>query len=368
MSDISQFAPDVLRHAEDLLQRMRDYESIASPTGYRIGFENLIPFGEMAGAALSLEKALVQCGFSCDEFYSLSRDDGLSLSPVVTVFPAKLLAPLASIARVCRAIRLSRHADTPQEHNAVCATWGQKMDGGWGLDPDKDTTFPPMGAYADQLEPLVDMLRRAVGQPAPANLPEQSVRDCAPAPSLSRSLAPLSLCRVGEVWRLRYHDEEGDFPVSGNHFIGWLAKLLAKPNYHWTIAELIGDLERKIAADAALGGEDALDAEGIRETRKEIETIDEFLKMGGSEQLENERARLLRQLNGQMGARLKTAAENAYNNISTQKRKFLPKLGRSMPKLASHLKACLDHDASSYAFSYRPPEGSSRWQIENPPA
>ena len=53
-SDISRFAPEVLDHAKDLLRRMRDYESIASPAGYEIEDESYALYALMVMAGLNL--------------------------------------------------------------------------------------------------------------------------------------------------------------------------------------------------------------------------------------------------------------------------------------------------------------------------
>jgi hypothetical protein len=173
----------------------------------------------------------------------------------------------------------------------------------------------------------------------------------------------MSLRRVGKVWHVRYQSEKADFPVAGNKFLGWLAKLLAKPDRSLTVAELLGDPDGKLAADALLGGEPVTDQEGIRAIRERLEEIDEITKeTGGSEKLENEKEALLRQFKGRMGASVRTA----YNNITTQKRQFVRKLKAEMPQLAAHLKACIGQAANDYTLSYRPPAGTPRWNIENP--
>jgi hypothetical protein len=180
----------------------------------------------------------------------------------------------------------------------------------------------------------------------------------------------MSLRRVGKVWHVRYRSEKADFPVAGNKFFGWLAKLLAKPDRSLTVAELLGDPDGKLAADALLGSEHVMDQEGIRAMKERIEEIDEITEgTGGSEELDNERAELLRQLEGSpaMG-RIRASVSKAYNNITTQKRQFLKKLTSDMPQLAAHLKGCIIPSGHDCTISYRPPRGTPRWDIENPPA
>jgi hypothetical protein len=180
----------------------------------------------------------------------------------------------------------------------------------------------------------------------------------------------MSLRRVGEVWHLRYQGENADFPVKGNQFLGWLAKLLAKPGHAWTVAELRGDPEGKLKADALLGGERAKDKEGLQKIHERIQEIDEITgETGGSEGLEDERAKLLRQVETHSAReRVGSSAGKAYNNITTQKRQFLGRLQEKMPELAAHLRACIIPSAEGYTISYRPPARTPRWQVDNPSA
>jgi hypothetical protein len=180
--------------------------------------------------------------------------------------------------------------------------------------------------------------------------------------------AGMSICRVGEVWHLRYLSEEADFPVCGNKFLGWLAKLLAKPDYAWTIADLLGDPEGKLKADALLGGERAKDKDSLRTIWERIQEIDDTIgDAGGSEELESEKAKLLRQVEGHSSKERMTAAvAKAYKNITTQKRKFLQKLKKKMPQLSAHLKASLVPSGKDLTLSYRPAAGTARWRVEIP--
>src|SRR5262249_22363834 len=153
-------------------------------------------------------------------------------------------------------------------------------------------------------------------------------------------------------------------------FLGWLAKLLAKPNSGWTVAELRGDLDGKLKADALLGGERATNKEGLDKIWERIQEIDEVTEAtGGSEDLENERAELLRGMEKSSAKRrITTNVAKAYKNITTQKRQFLRKLEEHMPQLTAHLRACIVPYADSFTVSYRPPNGTSPWHIENPTA
>jgi hypothetical protein len=179
-----------------------------------------------------------------------------------------------------------------------------------------------------------------------------------------------SLRRVGEVWHLRYQGESADFPVRGNQFLGWLAKLLEKPDYAWTVAELRGDPEGKVKADARLGGEYEKDEEGLRKIYERIQDINDITeRTGGSDRLEDEKGELLRQVETHSAkGRIESSVGNAYNNITTQKRQFLKKLKGQMPQLAAHLRSCITQFAEDFTISYRPPAGTPRWQVENPSA
>jgi hypothetical protein len=178
---------------------------------------------------------------------------------------------------------------------------------------------------------------------------------------------PVSLRRVGEVWHLRYHDEEADYPVKGNQFIGWLAKLLDKPNRTWTVAELRGDPDGKLKADASLGGQPITDEESLQKIQDHIEDIDATIEAtGGSEALEEQKARLLGQVaDCAKRRRIISPLSKAYGNIQTQKSLFLTKLKAEMPQLGTHLRACIIFSGKDYTIAYRPPSNAPLWQVEN---
>jgi hypothetical protein len=179
-----------------------------------------------------------------------------------------------------------------------------------------------------------------------------------------------SIRLVGEVWHLRYFREKADFPVRGNKFLDWLARLLEKPNHAWTVAELLGDPDDKLKADALLGGERVMDEKGLRAIRKRIEEIDDITQeTGGSEQLENEKAKLLRPVGiHPERERVEAAVSKSYNNVTTQERQFLQKLEAMMPQLAAHLKACIQPSGNDNTISYQPPVATEPWIVENPSA
>jgi hypothetical protein len=168
---------------------------------------------------------------------------------------------------------------------------------------------------------------------------------------------------VGEVWRIRYRGEEGDYPAKGNQCLAWLAKLLTAPKRSLTIAELRGDPENKLAADAMLGAERETDWEGIAAIKLRIQEIEDISDAtGGSETLQEEKAHLLgRLVGGPQAKNLNSQLRRDHRNIATQLRNFRCKLEANMPQLAAHLKAFLKLDFPG--FAYYPPEPRPNWQF-----
>jgi CheY-like chemotaxis protein len=166
----------------------------------------------------------------------------------------------------------------------------------------------------------------------------------------------------GDVWHLSYHGESGDYPRRGNQSLAWLYKLLAAPNKLFTVAELQGDPDSKLDADARIGAERRTDDAGIKSIQKRLEEIEEITEQtGGSETLENEKTQLLDQLHEALG-RIDSPLKKAHRNIAVQIRAFRDKLAKgSMPNLAAHLRAALKLDFPYIA--YYPPAGAPAWQI-----
>jgi hypothetical protein len=177
-----------------------------------------------------------------------------------------------------------------------------------------------------------------------------------------------SLRRVGKIWHLRYQNEEAEFPVRGNKFLGWLAKLLSKPDHGWTVAELLGDPDGKLKADTFLGGERTANPEALEAIWKRMQDIDTTIEeLGGCEALEDERNELLKQVEACSAKEpMRTGVGKAYHNITTQKRQFLKELKPHMPQLTAHLQASIDPSARDYTITYRPPKGTPKWHVENP--
>jgi hypothetical protein len=217
-------------------------------------------------------------------------------------------------------------------------------------------TLPPISKLADDWEAE---LRR-----------DRPTTETAGTPAGGGDGPSMSLRRVGKAWRLRYQGETADFSVGDNQFLGWLAKLLSKPNHPWTVAELLGDPDGKLKADASLGGEWAKDKKTLRAIYERIEDINAITEeTGGTEALEQEKQQLLREVEGHSATeRMEAGVGKVYNNITTQKRQFLKKLAKDMPQLTALLKACIIPSGGDYTLSYRPPAGTPGWHIENPPA
>jgi hypothetical protein len=193
---------------------------------------------------------------------------------------------------------------------------------------------------------------------------EQSVTDEPRQNVILEQLAPVNrIQREGGMWHLRYQDESGDYPVRGNQSISWLAKLLAAPNRRLAVADLRGDPECMLAADAMLGTEPEMDPEGMALIRRRLQEIaDITAETGGSESFQEEESRLLERLKQSPGAGvLKSQLRRDHANIATQLRNLRRKLKSDMPNLAAHLKAYLKLEFPE--FGYYPAHPSPDWHI-----
>lgn len=170
---------------------------------------------------------------------------------------------------------------------------------------------------------------------------------------------------VAQVWHLRFEGQTGEYPARGNMALGWLAKLLTSPKRTWTVAEIRGDPEGKLAGDALLRGEREIDDSGIKAIRERLVEIGDIRAEtgGGSDVLDQEEEALLAALKrDDYGHQMTTMLKNAHHNIASQLRNFLNnKLAKDMPKLAAHLKAAIQLDYPH--FGYTPPTGSASWEI-----
>ncbi|HEY1380592.1 MAG TPA: hypothetical protein VGF55_27575 [Gemmataceae bacterium] len=165
-------------------------------------------------------------------------------------------------------------------------------------------------------------------------------------------------------WKLRYNGESGSYKAKGNQCITWLAKLLAGPNRMYTVAQLRGDPEGKLAADALIGNERETDHEGEEAIKRRLEDLEEIISdTGGTEVLQAEMEDLIASLQRIRDARtLGTPLKRAHANMATQLRTFrTKKLATDMPQLAAHLHASLKMELPE--FGYYPPEPAPAWQF-----
>jgi hypothetical protein len=168
---------------------------------------------------------------------------------------------------------------------------------------------------------------------------------------------------VGEIWQLRFGKETGNYQKAGNRCIESLAKVLVAPNRLFTVAELMGDSEGKLAGDALLCGECETDRDGLTRIKNRLEEIEEIDNdIGGSEALDEEKAYLLQQVQqADENKQITSPLKKAHHNLATQLRTFIAKLSKTgMPFLAAHLKTCLKLDFPH--AGYFPPPDSSSWK------
>jgi hypothetical protein len=341
----------------ELLEQLENYQQFAAARAFRRGVVDGLRWLRVCLTVLALERELTRLRLSPH-----NRPPALSGPPLNMTTCFELATWLCAMG--------GDSADT----------FGEKVAGRW-LDgfllpasPDgrsatpaeverwRQTPLPDVSAELRLLRLIADNFRRIVAadsEPPKLRATEQDDGDD----------SDTSLRRVGKVWRFRYRVEKADFPVVGNQFLGWLAKLLSKPDRSLTVADLLGDPDGKLAADALLGGERLTDKESIRAIRQRSEDIDEIkARTGGSEVLDDERAELLQRIEGNPATgRMGATVCKAYQNITTQKRQFLKKLKSDMPGLAAHLKACILPCGNDCTISYRPPAGTPCWNVENPP-
>jgi hypothetical protein len=164
----------------------------------------------------------------------------------------------------------------------------------------------------------------------------------APASTTERAESENAILLVGEVWELHYGNERGRFPRRGNKSIEYLQTILRHPNRSLTVADVLGDPERKLEGDAQLYNERQLDDAGIRAIMRRLDEIEAAREERGrsSDLLDEEEAVLLHQLKD-ASAVIKTPLQKAHHNIATQLRQFMRKKLASMPHLKAHLRDTL---------------------------
>jgi hypothetical protein len=168
-----------------------------------------------------------------------------------------------------------------------------------------------------------------------------------------------SIERSADFWEIRFQNEHATF--KHRRALPWLAKLLSKPHHRWTVAELLGDEEGKLAADALLRRQPQADREAVARLRKQLEELDEIEAQfsGLNTEQEREKVEILRELDTADKA-LKSALVRAYDNIRKQVKTLIGTIKKDMPKLAAHLKAAIKPDCPELAYS--PPAGTTSWK------
>jgi hypothetical protein len=212
------------------------------------------------------------------------------------------------------------------------------------------------------LRELAKSLKRKSDAPHPSEADgDNHVQQSAPLPPSAPPLPPHpknAIHKKGDYWTLRFGSETGRY---NRKCPEWLAKLLGSPNRSFSVAELLGDPDGRLAADAALGSETAGDAQWIKRLRNELSDVEEAIKdTGGTEASFDKKKELLDQLK-EARKRIPDSLRKAHRNIATQFRSFIrDTLTADMPQLAAHLKSSLAMDLPN--FAYRPPLDSQFWE------
>lgn len=163
----------------------------------------------------------------------------------------------------------------------------------------------------------------------------------------------------GDQWHLAYGSEEGVFKA--NKGMNWLVSLLRSPHHRFTVADLRGDTEGKLASDARIEGELETDQEGATKIKDRLGDIEDTIATtGGNEVLEDEKVKLLSQLRRiDNRRRIKSPLQKAHHNIATQLRTVRDDLSKVMPSFAAHLKVALHLEIPN--FIYSPPPNTPAW-------
>jgi hypothetical protein len=185
-----------------------------------------------------------------------------------------------------------------------------------------------------------------------------------------------SIRQVGKGWHLHYQGEEGWYPLKGSKGLQLLANLLLAPNRSLTVADLCGDPEKKLAADARSGAELAVHQDPLEVIKKQLQDIDKEVEeidgiaaaTGWNDTLEARKAPLEKKKGDLLaylqesaaGRQLTSALKRAYHNHATQIRTFIKELAGDMPKLAAHLNAALKLEYPD--FGYYPPPDTIPWK------
>jgi hypothetical protein len=170
--------------------------------------------------------------------------------------------------------------------------------------------------------------------------------------------------RCGRVWRIRFRDESGDYPVTGHKCLATLAYLLAHPNRLFTIPDLVGDADGNLAGAASLTAPKEADAEALLSIKNELDDVEELLRVSSSDHLLRKKEALLARVKRDRKGHKLTAGDpirNAHHNIATQLRTFTAKKVKTdMPQLHAHIATSLKLDFPY--FGYYPPSGTPAWK------
>jgi hypothetical protein len=357
---------ELLRRAERLRDAIDLYETVVSTDDYEIDDEPHARINTVAGPALDLERLLRYAGYKPATGTVAIKDSGVG-------------EIILQIGALMVELRMSRHAEARKQRAEVLAGWSREGNGGLGFAAGVDKELPRFGDYGERLAVQIELLRKILE-------PTEQLHSTDLDPEAIQSLR-----RVGQMWVLRYHDEQGNFPVNGNKFLGLLPLFFTRPNRDITIAELMIDPKRKIEADSKMGGDLVVDHETLNNIQQKINDIDKQLSdinqtmvacgvateglLERKQRLEADFKRLTEEMDRLSGKRrsgrsrsprMITAAGKAYQNILRQKNEFIKNKLTDMPRLQAHLSKCLLPNKGSYAFRYAPPWGEPGWHVASP--
>jgi hypothetical protein len=172
-----------------------------------------------------------------------------------------------------------------------------------------------------------------------------------------------SIHKSGQIWRITYKAESGEYAANGNKYLQYLAKVLTQPNRLISIAQLVEDPQGMLAAEGRFRADKETDAEGLAALKRELDDLDSLVEQGATDELAERRvdvvARIERAARGRMAPG--SALRKAHHSVCTWIRRFLSaRLAGTMPQLATHLTATLKLDFPD--IGYFPPKGTPAWK------
>jgi len=171
---------------------------------------------------------------------------------------------------------------------------------------------------------------------------------------------------VEEVIEVRFQGKTKPYWRKANLALSWLVGLLGKPYHAFTVAELRGDPEGKIAIDSArttVRGEERNDIlDRLAPLYKELNEVqEEGDRDGWTDALTVRKSELLESVKTAGAAEMECHLKRKHSTVAKQLRTLVRKKLAGFPALAAHLGAHLDMEFPH--FVYKPPEGL-RWKIE----